>query len=187
MGALTRAFDWHITPIGGPEHWPQSLRTTLSILLNSRFPMFLWWGSELIQFYNDAYRPSFGITGKHPQALGQRGADCWAEIWPTISPLIQQVLAGGEPTWSEDQLIPIYRNERLENVYWTFGYSPVRDDDGAIGGVLMICNETTDKVVALEKLRSSDEELHFAIEATELGVWDCAAEGMVWTAARCRY
>lgn len=117
MGRLTRQFDWTTTPLGPPEQWPQSLRTTVSILLNARFPMFLWWGPDLIQFYNDAYRPSLGDNGKHPKALGQKGAACWPEIWPTIKPLIDSVMAGGDATWHEDQLVPIYRNGRLEDVY----------------------------------------------------------------------
>src|SRR5688572_11096771 len=84
LGMLTREKNWSNTPIGPPEFWPQSLRTTLSILLNSRFPMFLFWGEDLICFYNDAYRPSLGKEGKHPAILGMRGADAWAEIWDII-------------------------------------------------------------------------------------------------------
>src|SRR5690606_1889611 len=129
------------TQLGSPETWPQSLKTTLSILLNARFPMFLWWGDDLIQFYNDAYRPSFGEFGKHPEALGQKGADCWPEIWPTIKPLIDQVRLGGPATWSEDQLIPINRNGKLEDVYWTFSYNPVYIENGQIGGVLVVRSE----------------------------------------------
>lgn len=87
--------------------------------------MFLWWGVDLIQFYNDAYRQILGTNGKHPTALGQRGKDCWPEIWSIINPLINQVLSGGEATWSQDQLVPIYRNGKIEDVYWTFSYSPV--------------------------------------------------------------
>jgi PAS domain S-box-containing protein len=82
------------------------------------------------------------------------------------------VLAGGAATWSEDQLLPFSRNGRIEDIYWTFSYSAVRNDQGAIGGVLTVCQETTDKVVSLQQLEKSDAELHFAIEATELGVWD---------------
>jgi two-component system sensor histidine kinase VicK len=121
--------------------------------------MFLWWGPQLIQFYNDAYRPSFGNNGKHPTALGQRGEDCWPEIWPIIKPLINQVLEKGEPTWSIDQLIPIYRNGKIEDVYWTFGYSPVYDDNGNRGGVLVICSETTENVKNLQKLKESHHAL----------------------------
>ncbi len=146
MGKLTREYDWAATPLGDPESWPQSLKTIVSVILNSRFPMFLWWGDDMIQFYNDAYRPSLGNSGKHPLALGQKGEDCWPEIWPIIKPLIDQVRGGGGATWSEDQLIPIYRNGQLEDVYWTFGYSPVMNEEGNINGVLVVCNETTEKV-----------------------------------------
>ena len=94
MGALMRAFDWSGTTLGEPASWPQSLRTTLSIVLNSKFPMFLFWGEQHLCFYNDAYRPSLGNEGKHPYALGKPGADVWPEIWAFIKPLIDQVLAG---------------------------------------------------------------------------------------------
>jgi PAS domain S-box-containing protein len=173
MGELTRAYDWSETILGEPSGWSQSLLTTVSIILNSKFPMFLWWGPELIQFYNDAYRPSLGAEGgKHPNALGQRGEDCWQEIWPVIKPLIDQVLAGGESTWSEDQLIPIYRNGKLEDVYWTFGYSKVIDETGKPAGVLVICNETTAKVQSYNEISEAKNELEFAVEAADLGTWD---------------
>ncbi len=172
MGQLIREFDWSQTVLGAPEGWSQSLLTTISIILNSRFPMFLWWGPELIQFYNDAYRPSLGQNGKHPKALGQRGEDCWSEIWPVIKPLIDQVLSGGESTWSENQLIPIYRNNKLEDVYWTFSYSKVVDETGNPGGVLVICNETTEQVQSFNNLETAKNELEFAIESAELATWD---------------
>ena len=146
MGELTRNFNWSETSVGSPETWPQSLRLTLSMILSSKFPMFLWWGEELIQFYNDAYRPSLGNNGKHPLALGQKGRDCWPEIWHIIHPLIEQVRTTGEATWSENQLIPIYRNGELEDVYWTFGYSPILGDDEKIEGVLVVCTETTETI-----------------------------------------
>lgn len=157
MGALTRAKDWSKTPVGPAEFWPQSLRTTLGILLNSKFPMFLFWGPDHICFYNDAYRPSLGNDGKHPAILGEKGADFWPEIWDFIQPLIDQVLTQGEATWHEDQLLPIYRNGKMEDVYWTFSYSPVNNEDGKTSGVLVICNETTDKVLTNQKLKESNE------------------------------
>lgn len=164
MGEYTRAFNWSATSIGSPDKWPQSLRTTVSTILNSKFPMFLWWGDNLIQFYNDAYRPSLGNDGKHPEALGANGVDTWPEIWPVIYPLIRQVLDGGESTWMENQLIPIYRNGSLENVYWTFSYSPVFDDSGEIGGVLVTCTETTDAVVRLQLLNDANNELQRSLD-----------------------
>ena len=160
MGELIRSFDWSKTAIGSPDDWPHSLLTTIGILLNSRFPMFLWWGPELIQFYNDAYRSSLGNNGKHPKALGQRGEECWPEIWPTIKPLIDQVISDEGPAWSEDTLIPIYRNNKLEDVYWTFAYSKVCDETGRPAGVLVICNETTDKVISHRILTEIYEKEH---------------------------
>jgi signal transduction histidine kinase len=147
MANLTRAFDWSRTPLGPIDCWPQVLLNTVNTLLNSRHPMFLWWGPDLIQFYNDAYRPSFG-EGKHPSALGQRGEDCWPEIWQLIFPQIEAVMTRGEASWNEDQLVPIHRNGRLEDVYWTYSYSPVYNSGGQIGGTLVVCTETTNAVLA---------------------------------------
>ncbi|GAB3282197.1 PAS domain-containing protein [Larkinella harenae] len=172
MGQLIRTTDWSESPLGTIENWPQSLRTTLSIVLHSRFPMFLFWGPDLLCFYNDAYRPSLGVSGKHPMALGQRGDLIWPEIWADIKPLIDQVMAGGEASWSEDQLLPIYRNGQVEDVYWTFSYSPVHDESGEVGGVFVTCTETTEKVINLKSLEESKDQLMFAIEAAELGTWD---------------
>lgn len=113
METLTRQKDWSATPFGSIDTWSQPLLTTVNILLNSRFPMFLWWGEEMIQIYNDAYRPSLGVTGKHPTALGQSAKECWPEIWDIIYPLTKKVMETGEPHWSEDMLVPIFRKIRL--------------------------------------------------------------------------
>jgi PAS domain S-box-containing protein len=156
MGELIRAKDWSKTSLGDPATWPQSLRTTLSIILNSRFPMFLWWGPDLTCFYNDAYRPSLGNEGKHPNILGKKAEEAWPEIWLIIQPLIKQVLNGDGATWSENQLIPIYRNGKIEDVYWTFSYSPVFDESEKITGVLVICSETTENIASLKKLETSN-------------------------------
>ena len=157
MGALTRAYDWSATPLGKPETWPQSLRTALRILLNTNHPMFIWWGPELIQFYNDAYRQTLGPE-RHPSALGQGGRECWAEIWDIIGPQIEQVMSGGGATWNENQLIPVTRHGRLEQVYWTYGYSPIDEDDG-IGGVLVVCRDVTKDYLAATALREREAEL----------------------------
>lgn len=172
MGRLIRNHDWASTSVGAIDEWPQSLLTTLGIILRSRFPMFLWWGPDLLCFYNDAYRPSLGHHGKHPGILGMPAKDAWTETWAVIKPLIDQVLEGGEATWSEDQLIPIYRNGKLEDVYWTFSYSAVFDETAKPYGVLVTCSETTEKVKNLRLLKESKEQLEFAIDSTELGTWD---------------
>lgn len=157
MGALTRAHDWSATAIGAPDTWPQSLRTAVRILLNTNHPMFIWWGPELIQFYNDAYRQTMGPE-RHPSALGQRGRECWAEIWPIIGPQIEQVMSGGGATWHENQLVPVTRHGRLEQVWWTYGYSPIDEADG-VGGVLVVCRDVTKEHLAAEALREREAEL----------------------------
>jgi PAS domain S-box-containing protein len=157
MGALMRAHDWSASTLGPPDSWPQSLRTAVRLLLNTNHPMFIWWGEDLIQFYNDAYRQTMGPE-RHPSALGQRGRECWAEIWPIIGPQIEQVMNGGGATWHENQLVPVTRHGRLEQVYWTYGFSPIDEDDG-IGGVLVVCRDVTSERLADAALREREAEL----------------------------
>ena len=119
--------------------------------------MFIWWGPGLIQFYNDAYRQTMGPE-RHPSALGQGGRECWAEIWDIIGPQIEQVMSGGGATWHENQLVPVTRHGKLEQVYWTYGYSPIDEDDG-IGGVLVVCRDVTKDYLAAAALREREAEL----------------------------
>ena len=169
MRALCRAFDWASTPLGPVSSWSQSLRTTAGLVLASRNPMFLFWGPELVQLYNDAYRPSLGEGGRHPRALGMRGREFWTEIWDTIGPQIDQVMSGGEATWHEDQYLPIERNGRLEDVWWTYSYSPVRDEDGSVGGTLVVCQETTNRVRAEAALRDSEARYRMLFDSLDEG------------------
>jgi PAS domain S-box-containing protein len=153
MAELVRKFDWSETPVGPVENWSDTLVTTVNLMLASRHPMFLWWGPELIQFYNDGYRPSIRAD-KHPSALGQRGIECWPEIWPIIGPQIESVMGEGHSTWNTNQLVPINRNEKLEEVFWTYSYSPVRDKGGRVQGTLVVCSETTEQVLSERRLRA---------------------------------
>ena len=149
MGALMRAHDWRRSPLGPPEHWPQPLRTAIRLLLNTGHPMYVWWGPDLLCFYNDAYRRSIGPE-RHPGSLGRPAREVWAEIWDIIGPQIDQVMTGGGATWQENALVPITRNGRREDVYWTYSYGPI-DDAAApngVGGVLVVCTETTEQVLS---------------------------------------
>ena len=159
MAARCRALDWSATPVGPIDGWPLSLRTLVAQILESRHPMFLWWGSELTQIFNDAYLPSFGSTGRDVAALGAPGKQHWAEIWPIIGPQIEAVMSAGEATWHVDQCVPIERNGRLEDVWWTYGYSPVRNDDGDVHGVLVVVQETTQRVLLEQRLRDNQARL----------------------------
>ncbi len=178
MSKLIAAHDWSTTAIGTIDTWPVTLRTVLNTILRSRFPMFLWWGNDLIQFYNDAYRPLMGSDGKHPTALGQKGEECWTEIWPEISPLINNVIVENESVWSENQLLSIYRNGRLEDVYWTFSYSPVNDEDGNVCGVLVVCNETTQQINTINKIKQSEERFQNLIREATVGIVVLTGEEM---------
>ncbi|MCY7351945.1 MAG: PAS domain-containing protein [Cytophagaceae bacterium] len=155
MGVLMRATDWSATAVGPLDHWPPSLRTSVSICLNSRFPIVLWWGPELVLLYNDVYRQLIG--NKHPSALGRRGRDVFPEVWPIIGPMLNGVLLEGDATWSENQLLPVDRNGYLEECYFTFSYSPIRDESGSIGGVYCAVTETTSSVIDARRLRLLSE------------------------------
>ncbi|GAC1300043.1 MAG: PAS domain-containing protein [Steroidobacteraceae bacterium] len=160
LGALMRAYDWASSPLGGPQSWPESLRLSIALMLNSRQPMYIWWGSELCCFYNDAYRHSIG-SERHPASLGQPARAVWAEIWHIIGPQIQQVMSGGGGVSFENALVPITRNGRLEPVYWTYTYSPIfaSSTNQTVGGVLVICNETTQAVLSAERTASERRQL----------------------------
>ena len=163
LGALVRAKDWSGTPVGPAEAWPQSLRAVVQIILGSRYAMWMGWGEDLSFFYNDAYRPTLGV--KHPWALGQSAREVWREIWPDIGPRIDVVLQQGEATWDEGLLLFLERHGFPEETYHTFSYSPLRDDDGAIGGMLCVVTEETDRVIGERRLRVL-RELAAAISAT---------------------
>ncbi|HYE07002.1 MAG TPA: PAS domain-containing protein [Planctomycetota bacterium] len=155
MGALMRAVDWAATPVGPVDRWPQSLRTTVRTLLECRLPMYLAWGREHIQFYNDAYRPILG--DKHP-ALGRAARQTWDEIWPTIGPMWQEVWAG-KPIGFDDFRLTIRRFGYDEDCWFNFSYSPVRDERGEVAGVLVTFAETTQRVQSERRLTEERERL----------------------------
>jgi len=147
-----RSLDWSNTLLGPVSSWPQSLRTSVSTCLNSRFAIVIWWGPELVMLYNDAYRDI--IAGKHPRALGHPGRECWPEIWSTIGPMLEGVLQRGEATWSNDYLLPLERKGYPEECYFTFSYSPIRDESGGIGGVFTPVAETSEHVIGARRMRT---------------------------------
>ena len=155
MRDLVQSHDWEHTPLGPIAMWPASLRSAVGLVMHSVHPMFLWWGEQLVQVYNDAYVPCFG-EGKHPAALGQAGRACWPEIWPIIGPQIESVLNGGEPQWYADNLVPIWRNGRIEDVYWSYTYTPVYDERDSVAGIMVVCTETTGQVLAERRRHTLD-------------------------------
>ncbi|HEY8550643.1 MAG TPA: ATP-binding protein [Vicinamibacterales bacterium] len=153
MGALMRAFDWSKTAVGPVHTWPQSLRTALSILLETGFPMYIAWGPSFTQFYNDGYRPILGST-KHPHALGASTFETFAEIWDIIGPMFAGVMQG-TPTTVVDFLLPLDRHGFIEECYFIFSYSPIRQENGQVGGVLVTVTETTQRVLGERRLKTT--------------------------------
>ncbi|MCC8362481.1 response regulator [Lysobacter sp. A6] len=149
-GALMRAIDWSRTPLGPVEHWPKSLRTCVRVLLTSRQPMFVWWGDELINLYNDAYRSIVGA--RHPRALGMPAAEVWNEIWGHIAPRVASALNNNEGTYDESMLLIMERNGYREETYYTFSYSPVPDDEGGPGGIFCANTDETRRIVGERQL-----------------------------------
>jgi PAS domain S-box-containing protein len=146
MAARVLSFDWSKTPLGPLDLWPQSLRVAVSICLNSRFPMFIWWGEQLINIYNDAYIPILGK--RHPHALGRPAKATWNDIWTVVGPQADAVMHRGEASWNERVLLVMERNNYTEDTYFTWSYSPISDESGAIGGLFCACTEETPRVLA---------------------------------------
>jgi len=149
VGLLLDAVDWAATPLGGVATWSPALRTMVGMLLRNHFPLVLWWGRDLIQIYNDAFSPI--PAAKHPRALAQPAAECWAEIWGVVGPMIEAPFKGGPATWSDDLLLQINRKGFVEETHFKFAYSPVPDESVAgtgIGGVLGTVAEITEEVYA---------------------------------------
>ena len=151
MGRLMRGLDWSRTALGSPDRWPQSLRSTLSMLLPSKAQIILFWGPEFSVFYNDAYRPVFGA--KHPSALGRPGKEAWSEIWDRqLHELLAGVVNTGEAFWAKDLLFQIERYGFVEDTYFDVSYDPVRVESGDVGGVFCIVTETTERVVSERRM-----------------------------------
>ncbi|HJQ39239.1 MAG TPA: ATP-binding protein [Thermoanaerobaculia bacterium] len=159
-----RSVDWARTPVGPVSAWPQSLRTALSILLDTSFGMAIAWGPEYVFFYNDAYRPILGST-KHPAAMGSRLKDIFPEIWHIIGPMFDGVREGKNFGW-DNWLLPLDRHGFLEECWFTFSYSPIRDESGGIGGALVTVSEVTARVLGERRLRVLREIAAQTAEAT---------------------
>ncbi len=163
MAALIADKDWSRTPLGVVEEWPEALRASVGLMLNSQFPMFMGWGGQLVMLYNDAYVPVLG--DKHPQALGRPAEQVWAEIWSVLGPLAADVLAG-RSNYQEDLLLVMRRHGFTEETYFTFSYSPipvtgldaVRPVAGnAVAGLFCACSETTGRVLGERRLNTLSE------------------------------
>jgi signal transduction histidine kinase/CheY-like chemotaxis protein len=168
MGELIRSVNWSKTPVGSVESWPQSLRTAVSIMLNTHFPMYIAWGQDFTQFYNDGYRPILGST-KHPAAMGRSTKFTFAEIWNIIGPMFEGVLEG-QAVGFTDFMLPLDRHGFTEECYFIFSYSPIKQEDGSTGGVLVTVTETSERVLGerrLETLRNLGDRTYECKSTTD--------------------
>ena len=178
VGAMMLAHDWATSPLGAPETWPPSLRTVVGLMLGSKFPMFVAWGPELGFLYNDSYAEI--LADKHPLALGRRFQEVWSDIWSDILPLIEAALAG-ESVYRENWPLFMNRTGRFEHTWFTFSYSPVRDEHGGIGGMYCAVTETTATVLAEAALRESEARFRRTADTAPALLWVTDAEN------RCSY
>lgn len=156
ISQLIKDFDWSKTCIGDIDAWSTGLKINLSNVLHSGFPMFLFWGDDFLCFYNEAFKPSLGADGKHP-AIGKKAIVLWGDIWHIIGPMIQQVMVTRKAVMHQDLLVPFFRNGKVEDIYWTFCYSPAFDENNDVKGVLVTCMETTDSVLLKKSMEAGKE------------------------------
>ncbi|KTT11922.1 histidine kinase [Pseudomonas oryzihabitans] len=153
MGARLRTHDWSDSPLGPPSQWPQSLRSALSICLNSSFPTAIYWGPELLLLYNDAWAPI--PAERHPWALGRPGHEVWQDIWPVVGPQFAQVLSSGQGFSVFDQLLPMVRQGVVTETYWNYSFTAIRGEGGEIAGIFNQGHETTQRILE-ERRRAAD-------------------------------
>ncbi|MES3100502.1 hybrid sensor histidine kinase/response regulator [Sphingomonas faeni] len=165
MASLLRLRDWSSHELGKPANWPEPLKSALRLILTTRHPAYLLWGSSGFCFYNDAYRASVGPEF-HPRSFGLDARAVWREKWDNIGDQFDQVMRGGGATWNENELLPSLRNGKLEDVYWTSSYSSIYDAEApnGIGGVLVICSETTEQIVVQRQLRLERERQRLMLQ-----------------------
>ncbi|MBJ6118212.1 response regulator [Pontibacter sp. BT310] len=150
MASAMREYDWENSALGPVAAWPETLKTSVRIMLASAYPMFVWWGPDMIMLYNDGYMPVLGV--KHPKALGQPAKLVWPEIWNRIGPVMENVLLNGETYFEEHSLFYIQRKHFKEETYYTYSYSPILQGDGTIGGIFCACYEDTAQVLNKRRL-----------------------------------
>ncbi|WP_341528176.1 ATP-binding protein [Nostoc sp. UHCC 0302] len=183
MGARMREMDWSKTPLGPTQQWPQSLKTAVRIMLTSRQPMFVWWGEELINLYNDAYKAIVG--GKHPEVLGQPASYVWREIWDQVGPRAESAMLNNEGTYDEALLLIMERFGYPEETYYTFSYSPVPNDQGDTGGIICANTDDTQRIIGERQLtllrelaartadaRTFDEACNLSVSCLETNPYD---------------
>jgi PAS domain S-box-containing protein len=154
MAGLIRAHDWSSTPLGGVEDWSEGLLSSVNLMLACAFPSLVFWGEELVQLYNDAFIPL--LSERHPSGLGQKAEECWSDAWQIVGPNLRRVMDDRETVFHQNAIVPIIRDGRLQDIRWTYSYSPIFGSGGDVLGVLVICQDITREVDAAQDLKESE-------------------------------
>ena len=173
MAQLIRSFAWETTSLGPLQSWPDSLIQSVSLILFTRFPAAVFWGPQMIVFYNDAFRPLLGE--RHPNGLGKPAREVWAEAWHLVGEKLHKSFQG-EPIFEKNVLVPVQRTSQVEDVYWTYSYSPIFTCGGRTGGVLVLCHDTTSEVQGAAQLRRNEEKFRTFVEAVSDVVYRVSAD-----------
>ena len=178
MRALIDGHDWAATALGPIAAWPSSLRTIVTLMLDSTEAMVVWWGPQCLQIYNDAYAPRLG-QGAPGAALGQPAPAYWKHSWALIGPQAELVLAGQPARAYRDLQVSVERKGRVEDTYWTYSFTPVRDDAGAVGGVLLLSRETTERVLGARRQQTLDLLRHGLAKVSDVAALEAAVQAAV--------
>lgn len=168
MSRAVRNVDWSAHILGSPENWSISLRNTLGMVLESKFPMLFWWGGEMIQFCNDACLPILSGIGKIP-GIGKRAEEVWSHTWHLTGPIIQKVMQSRKALYFEDEQLGVDMSGK-ENHFYSFSYSPVFGDSGEVAGVLGVCTDTSERVISKKRIEQSDKRFEILIEQAAIGI-----------------
>ena len=175
MHGLIERHDWSRSPLGPPAGWPQSLRTTVGLMLPAMAQIVLFWGPDYCALYNDAYAPTIG--DKHPRALGRPASEGWAELWDDLGPLLGSVRETKETVFAKDRPFHIERHGYPETVYFDISYSPVPDESGGVGGVLCIVSETTERVESERRMKDGETRFHAMADSIDQMIWSTLPDG----------
>ncbi len=156
MAELIRVHDWSSTPLGPIEDWSEALLLSVNLMLSCAFPSLVFWGKELVQLYNDAFIPL--LAERHPSGLGQTAEECWCDAWQIVGPNLKRVMKDGDTVFHENTIVPIVRDGRLQDIRWTYSYSPIFGAAGNTLGVLVVCQDLTREMAAAQKLQETGEK-----------------------------
>ena len=178
MAELIRVHDWSSTPLGPIEDWSEALLCSTNLMLSCAFPSLVFWGKELVQLYNDAFIPL--LAERHPSALGLTAQKCWWDAWQIVGPNLKRVMNDGDTVFHENTVVPIVRDGKLQDIRWTYSYSPIFGKRGDVLGVLVVCQDVTREATAAKELRESEEETREkAKRLGELGAIVASSEDVI--------